>query len=64
MGMMAAADLPPLPDYLVEVVAREHYAKDVRTTPWEDASEAERTGAREAARLILRARAAQSDIPR
>ena len=56
--------LPDLPDYLIEVVAKEHYERDRPSVSWDDASEVEKNGAREAAKLILRARAAQSDIKR
>ena len=58
-------DEAQLPDYLIEVVARETYEKQRLTPiPWEDASKADQQGAREAAKLILRARAAQTDIKR
>ena len=54
-----------LPDYLVEVVARETYERDrVSPATWEDLENAAREGYRETARMILRARAAQSDIKR
>lgn len=56
--------LPPLPDYLIEVVAKEHYERDRPSVSWEDAPAVNKNGAREAAKLILRARAAQSDIKR
>ncbi|MEM7270605.1 MAG: hypothetical protein AAF401_15305 [Pseudomonadota bacterium] len=55
----------PLPDYLVEAVARRTYEEQRLTPiPWEDAEEAERQGAMEAAKLILSAKAAQTDIKR
>jgi len=53
------------PDYLVEVVARQLYEQENppgAAPSWEDAAEVSRQGARETARLILAARAAQSDI--
>lgn len=56
---------PPLPDYLVEVVARETFERErVEATTWEALSDVAKEGYRETARMILRARAAQSDIKR
>ena len=54
-----------LPDYLVEVVARQAYEADrISPVAWEDADEVTRKGFLETARTILRARAAQTDIKR
>ena len=51
------------PAYPIEVVAREAMARDMPSgTRWEDLSETERAGFEEAARMILPARGAQSDI--
>ena len=62
--MRTPPDLPDLPDYLVEVVAKEQFERGHSPTSWDNAREVEKNGAREAAKLILRARAAQSDIKR
>jgi hypothetical protein len=62
--MRTPEELPPLPDYLVEVVAKEHYERDRPSVTWEDAPAVEKNGCRKAAKMILRARAAQSDIKR
>ncbi|MGB0412509.1 MAG: hypothetical protein ACPGFA_13045 [Pikeienuella sp.] len=62
--MRTPEELSPLPDYLVEVVAKEHYERDRPTIPWREATDIVRNGCREAAKVILRARAAQSDIKR
>lgn len=53
-----------LPDYLVEVVARERLEEDRPGLRWDDLDAADRAGYLEAARLILLSRAAQSDIKR
>ena len=56
-----------LPDYLVEVVARQIYTEQYPPSSyplWEDADEVVRTGCEEIARMTLRAKAAQQDIKR
>lgn len=54
-----------LPDYLVEVVARERFqAERGGGARWDDLDAAARAGYLEAARMILLARNAQSDIKR
>lgn len=54
-----------LPDYLVETVARERFAKEATGgARWEDLDASARAGFLEVARMILLARSAQSDIKR
>ena len=54
-----------LPDYLVEVVAKEAWLRDrVELTEWDDLDEATRRGYRETARVVLLSRAGQTDIKR
>ena len=54
-----------LPEYLMEVVARQVYEREHRgAPPWEQADPIARAGCRETARVILRARQAQTDIKR
>lgn len=56
-----------LPDYLVEVVARQIYSEQypVSSYPlWEDADEVIKRGCEEVARVQLQAKANQTDIKR
>jgi len=56
-----------LPDYLIEVVARQVYAEQypLNSYPdWEDADATTKSGCREIAKVQLRAKAAQQDIQR
>jgi len=56
-----------LPDYLVEVVARQIYAEQYPPSSyplWEDADPVTRKGCEEIARVQLQAKAMQSDIKR
>ena len=56
-----------LPDYLVEVVARQIYTEQYPPSSypvWEDADVTTKAGCKEMAVLQLRAKAAQQDIPR
>lgn len=59
--MIQPADLP---DYLVDVVAREVFERDHGGTRWEDADEMTRKSCEEVARMILVARVTQSAIKR
>jgi len=56
-----------LPDYLVEVVARQIYAEQYPPSSyplWEDADPVTRKGCEEIARVQLKAKVMQSDIKR
>ena len=58
-------DDAPLPAYLVEVVARERLREDsAETRQWDDLDDTARAGYLETARMILKARGAQTDIRR
>ena len=58
------ADDHGLPDYLINVVAREAFEKEVGGGVWDDLDDIAKAGWRETAVMILKARAAQSDIKR
>lgn len=56
-----------LPDYLVDVVARQIYAEQYPPNSyplWEDADNVTKKGCIEMAKMQLRAKAMQTDIPR
>ena len=53
------------PDYLVDVVARETFEKDgLKDVAWADLPAVDKAGWLETAKVILAARAAQTDIKR
>jgi len=56
-----------LPDYLVEVVARQIYGEQYPPNSyplWEDAEEVTKNGCKEMAKMQLHAKASQQDIQR